>query len=183
MQHKQYPSTLALYVTRRGVAFVFLVHPTMVINWGTKYAGKNDKHGDTLRIAKRLIEEHRPQMLVLEDASGSSSRRPLRVRRLNNMIGSFAKRKGIKMEAYSREQIQGAFSTVHASTKHEINCVTVRVLPALAVWQPPKRRCFDPESLAQGVFDAAALGLTVSIRAKFLDIAGYEMENDVSDLL
>jgi hypothetical protein len=61
------PRTLALYITRRGVAFVCFIHPSMVIDWGTKYVRTEEKDAHTLRVAKQLIDKFRPTALVIED--------------------------------------------------------------------------------------------------------------------
>lgn len=170
------PRTLALYVTRRGIAFVLFTYPLEPHDWGTKEVRDKTANAHGMRAAKHLIERFRPDVLVIEDASEQHSRRFPRIRALYRAIARYAVHEGINVVSSSRKEIQDAFAVAGGSTKHEINCAIVRMVPALLARQPRKRRAWDAESTAQGLFDAAALGLTFFANTKRLDIAHAAQE-------
>ena len=174
-----FPRTLALYVTRRGIAFVCFVHPRMILDWGTKEMRGKEKHEETLRMAKQVLDQFRPNVLVIENVEDRDTRRAPRIRLLYRAIAQYAEEQQIPTHAYSRPDITGVFAKIGASVKHEINCTIVQILPALAAWQPRKRRAFDPETPAQGIFDAAALGFTYFVQTKRIDIAKAMQEEQI----
>lgn len=181
---KIFPRTLALYVTRRGVAFVCFVHPRMILDWGVKEIRGEKKHADALRAAKQLVEKFQPHVLVIEDVNEPHSRRAPRIGTLYRAIEKLGEKKQIDVHAYSRQDMKDVFAEAGASVKHELNSVVVKMLPALAAWQPRKRRAFDPETSAQGIFDAATLGLTFFAQTKRLDIAqsvGVSVDEESTD--
>ena len=170
------PRTLALYVTRRGIAFVLFTAPLLPHDWGTKEVCGSTAHADGMRAAKQLIERFRPDVIVIEDVYEQHSRRFPRIRTLYRAIARYAVHERIDVVSYSRKEIQDAFDVVGGSTKHEINCAIVRMVPALLARQPHKRRAWDAESSAQGLFDAVSLGLTFFVNTKRLEIAHAAQE-------
>jgi Holliday junction resolvasome RuvABC endonuclease subunit len=178
----QCPRTLVLYVTRRGIANVLFTAPLVPHDWGTKEICGATKHADGVRAAKQLIARFRPDVIVVEDAYEQSSRRFPRIRALYRAIARHAAREGIDVVSYSRKAMQDAFAVVGGSTKHEINCAIVRMIPALRARQPHKRRAWDAESAAQGLFDAVALGLTFFANTGRLDIAQAAQGDDAAPL-
>ena len=165
MKHtKTSPQVLALYITRRGIAFAFFSSEASLHDWGTKEVRGNNKHADCLRIAKQLIAIRKPDVLVIEDATATGSRRFPRIRRLYRAILQSAERQHIRVEAYSRAEIMESFSGVGGPTKHDIATVVAQRLPELARRLPPKRKPWESESAAQGLFDAASLGLVFFVR-------------------
>lgn len=169
---KIFPRTLALYVTRRGIAFTCFIHPRMLVDWGIKEIRGEKRHADTLHAAELLIEKFRPHILVIEGVGASrvASRRAPRINALYRAIARYGEQQQIEVIAYSRQDMKAVFATVGAATKHELNGVVAQLLPVLSARQPRKRRSFDPEAPIQGLFDAAALGLTFFAATKRLDI-------------
>lgn len=160
MKHaKPSARVLALYVTRRGIAFVFFSSATSLHDWGTKGVRDFNKHAGCLTIAKKLIEARKPDVVVIEDATSRESRRFPRIRRLYRAILQHAERQKITTEAYSREEIKEAFAHVGKATKHQIATAVAQRLPEIARHLPRKRKAWESESGAQGLFDAASLGL------------------------
>jgi Holliday junction resolvasome RuvABC endonuclease subunit len=166
----QPPRTLALYVTRRGIAFALFTAPLEPQDWGTKDVCGADMHANGLRAVRQLMERYRPDVVVIEDANERSSRRFPRIRAMYRTIARYAEHEGIVLKSYSRTAIREAFSPVAASTKYEIDCAIVRMIPALRARQPHKRRAWDSESAAQGLFDAVSLGITFFANTGGLDI-------------
>ena len=174
------PRTLSLYITGRGVAFVCFIHPRMVIDWGTKYVRSGEKDAHALRVAKQLIDQFGPTALVIENVEDGYSKRGPRIKPLCRAIAKYGERKQIAVHTYSRRETMDAFAPAAASNKHDLNCTIVSLLPALRAWQPRKRRVFDTELSGQGMFDAAALGLTFFVRTKRLDIAQAMHEEQIA---
>ncbi|MGZ5799588.1 MAG: hypothetical protein ACXWJZ_03050 [Burkholderiaceae bacterium] len=174
----EYPRVLALYATRRGLAYVLFTAPLSPHDWGTKEIRGTTKHANGVRAAKQLIERFHPDIVVLEDASTRSSRRFPRIRALYRAIARHAAQEEIYVASYSRKAVQETFAVVGGSTKHDINCVIVRMIPALLARQPHKRRAWDAESPAQGLFDAVALGVMFFVHAEWLDIADATKGDD-----
>ncbi len=171
MKQQHFQRTLALYVTRRGIAFTFFTSPNTLHDWGTKEVRGTDKHADTLQHAQTLISRFQPDLLVIEDAESKGSRRAPRIRTLYRAILRSSVCKTVTVETYSREDIRKVFETVESTTKHEINCAIVRLIPALLSRQPPKRKFSgETEPAAQGIFDAATLACTSFVKHKQLDI-------------
>lgn len=170
------PRALALYVTRRGIAFVLFTVPLNPHDWGTKEICSRTAHVGGMRAAKQLIERFRPDVIVIEDAYERHSRRFPRIRTLYRAIARHAAHERIDVVSYSRKEIQDTFAVVGGSTKHEINGAIVRMIPALLARQPHKRRAWDAESTAQGLFDAVSLGVTFFANTKRLDIAQAAQE-------
>ncbi|MFD2274038.1 hypothetical protein ACFS07_31830 [Undibacterium arcticum] len=121
-------------------------------DWGTKEVRGRDKHADGMRAAKQLIDRFHPDVLVIEDTHERGSRRFPRIRRLHRGIALYAEHRGIAMEAYPRRVIKEVFSQVGAATKYEIGCVIVRMIPAFSAWLPHKRKPWESETAAQGIF-------------------------------
>ena len=167
------PRTLALYATRRGVSFACFIHPSMVTEWGSKHivSNENEKNAATLRLAKELIDRIRPDVLVIENVEDGYSRRAPRMKPLYRAIARYGEKREIPMHMYSRRELVDVFSAVGASVKHEFNAAIATLIPTLLRWQPKKRTLTDSEVPAQGIFDAASLGLTFFVREKRLDIA------------
>lgn len=174
----QCPRALALYVTRRGIAFVLFMAPLEPHDWGTKeFCGRTAQVGG-MRAAKQLIERFHPDVIVIEDAHEKHSRRFPRIRTLYRAIARYAVHERIEVVSYSRKEIRDAFAVVDGSTKHDINSAIVRMIPALRARQPHKRRAWDAESAAQGLFDAVSLGVTLFANTQRLDIAQATQEEE-----
>lgn len=165
------PRTLALYVNTRGIAFALFTAPLSLEDWGVKVTLGTSRHADGLRAVRQLVEKYRPEALVIEDVRERSSRRHQHIRTLYRAIARYAERERIAIVSYSRRAIHEAFAVAGASNnKHDMNCVIVRMIPVLAVRQPPKRKPWIAEPLAQAFFDAVSLGMTFFATTKRLDI-------------
>lgn len=151
---------LALYPFRRGVAFVFFEGPGSPFEWGVKEIRKTNKNGKTLEAVKKLIDQYRPEVLVIEDTSERGSRRTSRIRRLYRMLGHLADAEYVDVCRCTKREVQACFKPVGASTKYEIAKAISLQIPAFAHRMPRFRMPWMNEDSRQSLFDAAALGLT-----------------------
>ena len=150
---------LAIYPTTRGFGFVVFEGRDRTIDWGVKDA-RGDKNRKVLAKIEELVAWYRPDMLVLENAHGPTSRRDDRIRQLNVLVIEFAKARRIPVRQYTRSDIKAAFADRKASTRYEIAEAVSRELPDLAPWLPAPKKIWMSEDRWLGMFDAAALALT-----------------------
>ena len=150
---------LAIYPTTRGFGFVVFEGRDRTIDWGVKDV-RRDKNRKVLAKIEELVAWYRPDVLVLENAHGPTSRRAERIRQLNVLVVEFAKSRRIPVRQYTRSDIKAAFANREASTKYEIAQAVSHELPDLAPWLPPPKKIWMSEDRWLGMFDAASLALT-----------------------
>src|SRR5947209_2069896 len=135
---------LAIYLTTRGFGFVVFEGRQRTIDWGVKDA-RGDKNRKVLAKIEELLSWYRPDMLVLENAYGTGSRRAARIRQLHLQIVELSQTRKIPVRQFSRSDIKVAFASRNASTKYEIAQAVSRELPDLAPWLPPPRKIWMSE--------------------------------------
>lgn len=152
--------TLAIAPTTRGFGYVVFENPDVVMDWGVKEVRKN-KLRDCVRKARDVMLLLHPSVLIIEDVHHKNSRRSKRVRVLIKKLEELAKRQGIAVVRRSREDVLTVFSRMGAHNKDEIAAAVVKLVPELAPRLPPRRRIWESEHYNMGIFEAAALALTV----------------------
>lgn len=151
---------LALYPTSRGFAFVFFEGPESPYEWGVKEIKEKHKNRKTLEAIKKLIDQYRPEVLVIEDTSERGSRRTSRIRKLYRMLAHTADAEYVDVSRCTKREIQACFKPVGARTKYEIAKAIALQIPAFAHRMPRIRKPWMSEDPRLSLFDAAALGLT-----------------------
>jgi Holliday junction resolvasome RuvABC endonuclease subunit len=109
---------------------------------------------------KHLVRKLKPERIVIEDYTGKNSNKSKRVIELLKRIKSFAKRKGIVLSAYSREQIKLVFRNWFAETRYEIAEVISKNVEAFSNLMFDKPKYPKTEHFRSAQFDAASLGIT-----------------------
>jgi len=71
--------SLAIYLTTRGFGFVVFEGRQRTIDWGVKDV-RGDKNRKVLAKIEKLMSWYRPELLILENAHGTGSRRVERIR-------------------------------------------------------------------------------------------------------
>ena len=155
---------LSIYPFSRGFAFVFFEGPESPFDWGVKEVKEKHKNTKTLDEIKKLIDQYRPEVIVIEDTSDKESRRNSRIRKLYRMLVHLAAVEYVDLCRYTKAQIKECFASVGASTKYEIAKAIVTQIPAFGHRIPPIRKPWMSEDPRQSLFDAAALGLTYFAR-------------------
>jgi hypothetical protein len=149
---------LAIHPTTRGFGFV-VFEGRQTIDWGFKTALRDKNRKIVAKIAE-LMAWYTPDVLVLENALGPTSRRRQRIRHLHPKIVELAKARKIPVRQFTRSDIRAAFERRNASTRYQIAETVSRELPDLAPWLPPPKKIWMSEHRWLGIFDAASLGLT-----------------------
>jgi len=156
----RYNMVLAIYPNTRGFAFVVFEGPLAPVDWGVKEVrGRQKSPLCLLRIAA-LLDQYRPDVLVLQDTSPTGTRRVRRLRELNASIGEIAEDQGVSVHTYSRAQVCEAFAAFGITTKHGIAEAIAKHVPAFERYLPPPRKPWMSEDARMSLFDAAALALT-----------------------
>ena len=148
---------LAIYFQTKGFGFVLLQHWASPVDWGTPEIVGPDRATRHLKRIDALLRLHTPDVLILQDTSKTGTRRAPRIRALNRRTLKLAKRHGIPVRAYSREQVLDYFEDLGAATKHRIAENIAKRIPALSLYVPPPRKPWKSEDPRMGIFDAAAL--------------------------
>ncbi len=163
---------LSIYPFNRGFSFVLFEGPESPFEWGVKEIRDKHKNSRTLEEIKKLIDQYRPEVLVIEQTCDDSSRRNARIRKLYRMLIHFAKAEYVDLYRCSRNDVKKCFASVGASTKYEIAKAITTQIPAFAHRIPRIRKPWMSEDPRQSLFDAAALGLTYfaqGIRSPYAD--------------
>lgn len=148
---------LAIHFQTKGFGFVLLQGWFSPVDWGTPEVQGRDRATRCLKHIDALITLHTPDVLVLQDTGKTGTRRAPRIRALNRQTLQLAKRRGIPVHTYSREQVLGYFEDLGASTKHRIAEIIAQHIPALSLYVPPPRKPWKSADPRMGIFEAGAL--------------------------
>ncbi len=113
-----------------------------------------------LREFVKLLNLVKPDVVVIEDIPHSQKKQRSRVYTLIAAMTETAIDQGFPIHFYSRNQIQDAFATKGAKTKHDIATVIGDMFPKLKGDVPSKRKPWEPEKPATSYFTATSLALT-----------------------
>jgi Holliday junction resolvasome RuvABC endonuclease subunit len=152
---------LAIDPSTRGFGFGVLEGPERLVDWGVRET-KTDKKRRSLKLIAELIEQYQPSVIVVEDYEAKGSRRCQRVGELIDDISKLASKRRIRVRSFSRAKVKQAFSESGASTKYEMALDIVKRFPELAPRLPRFRKPWMSEDYRMSIFDAVALGLTLT---------------------
>jgi hypothetical protein len=153
-------ATLALAPSTRGLGFVVFDQSYFLLDWGVKEVRSQDKNFRSLSLAKTLMEQHAPAVLVIEGTT-RKSRRHERIRILLGLLAAEAKARHIRVQRFTQGAVLEHFG-VH--TKYAIAEAVSLEIPTLALRLPRKRKPWMSEDARQSLFDAAALGVVYLAR-------------------
>jgi len=152
---------LALFVYSRGVGVAVMEDALTVLNAYNVVVHRYPvQNRELLQKVKEKIDFYLPEVVILEDALGSGSRKSKRVCKLIQRIEQYAQSKNISITKYSRNDIRFVFATFNAHSKYEIAKVISENVKQLPVSLPEKRQSHKPEPYSMTIFDAIALGIT-----------------------
>lgn len=157
---KTHDLVLAIYATRRGIAYALFEGPFVLVDWGLNDARRLNKNARCLKSIAKLIEMFHPDAVVVEDCDEPNSRRSNRIRRLNRGIETWTAKWDLATYRYSRGQIRQTFASRGATTKDGIAAAIAADFPELELRRPPERKPWMSEDHRMGLFDAVALALT-----------------------
>ena len=151
---------LSLYPNSRGFGYVLFEGPLSPFDWGVKEIRGAAKNRRILLYIERLLDRYRPAVLVLEDWLDEAYQRSERIIDLYERILALAKRKNIPVVCYPMKKIREFFAYRNALNKYEIALHIAKIIPAFSYQVPPRREIWKGEDARQGLYDAAAVGLT-----------------------
>jgi exonuclease III len=154
---KQLRLVLAIYFQTSGYGFVLLEQRSSPVDWGAPEVRGRDRAKRCLRQIDSLLKLHTPDVLVLQDTTRRGTRRAPRIQALNHQTLLLAKRRGIRVRTYSRDQVREYFKDFGATTKQRIAETIAKHIRALSLYVPPPRKPWKSEDARMGIFEAAAL--------------------------
>jgi hypothetical protein len=151
---------LALDPTTKGFGYAVLDLPLRLVAWGMAHIEGEKRSGAILRF-EALLDQFRPDAVVLEDTTAQGSRRYPRVRDLLDALAKVARERGIQVQSVSRLVVIAYFSSKdEPATKHSIAKTLAVAYPELAERVPKKRKTWQSEDERIAVFDALSLAVT-----------------------
>jgi RNase H-fold protein (predicted Holliday junction resolvase) len=151
---------LALDPTTKGFGYAILDLPLRLVAWGMAHIEGEKSFGAITRF-EALLDQFRPDAVVLEDTTAPGSRRYPRVRDLLETLAKIARERGIQVQSVSRLAVIGYFSSKEdQATKHSIATTLAGAFPELAEKVPKKRKTWQSEDERISVFDALSLAVT-----------------------
>lgn len=150
---------LALYFHTTGFGYSLMNSPIEVLDKAMVVVTPADNKL-VMQKVKKLIRKTKPCRIVIEDYKGKGSNKCERICELLKDVTRFAKRKGIHLSSYSREQIKIVFSNWNASSRYQIAQViasNVEVFQNLLFEKPIYPKI---EHFRSPIFDSASLGIT-----------------------
>jgi hypothetical protein len=160
MMLNRYDLVLAIYLTKRGLAFVVFQGSLSPLDWGSTRRYGPEKNDHCLKIAGALFSRYQPEVLVLQDTSWTGTRRTARITNLNAAIFELADQHGLSVCSFSRDRVWAGFSYLGSPTKYAIAEAIAKHIPAFEHHLPRRRKHYMDEDARMGIFDAAALALT-----------------------
>ena|SRR5690348_8023663 len=157
MSTRRHTLVLAIYPHTRGFAFVVFEGPLSPYDWGLVEARGNDKNTVCLERARRLLEQYRPDVLVLQKMGKGATPRGARIVRLNEKVLTLAVSLKIRCATFSREEVQQTFNYLGIVNKQIVAETLARHIPALEQYLPPPRKLWRAEDPRMSLFEAAAL--------------------------
>ena len=151
------PLVLSVHLNTRGFGYALFEGVAAPVDWGIKVVKAKP---DTIEQVRLLLHLFSPSVLVLQDCGGKLSRCTKAIKALSDRIVALAKKKGIRVLRYSRDEIRSCFAYYGARTKDEIARAIAKLLPEFAPRVPPMRKVWQSEDHRMGLFDALALTTT-----------------------
>src|SRR5258708_36307691 len=122
---------LAIDPTTKGFGYAILDLPLHLIAWGMAHVKGEKRSGAIVRF-EALLDQFRPDAVVLEDTTAQGSRRYPRVSDLLERLGRIAPERGLEVQTVSRLAVIAYFSSKDGhATKHAIATTLPSAYPPL----------------------------------------------------
>ncbi len=156
----QDPIVLALYINARGIGVAVFDDVLLPSTYYITRITGDDAAQDIVARVRRILERHRPSVLVLQECRTTSGRFAERIVEAVRRSASLARRKRIAVHQYGRADVRSCFAYYGAANKHEIARVIAKQLPELARRVPQARKLWETEHYQMKLFEAFALAFT-----------------------
>jgi hypothetical protein len=158
MNNKPDNLILALALSYWGVGFAVMEGKDIIVDRGMR-GTEGDKNATGAAEVKRLIEQYKPDAIVIEDAFAEGIRRTERIRSLAKRILVLAAKAKVKAVSLPREEIRGIFFAEGLGTRDGLAAaVAERFANDLGHLLPPKRALWAGEHYRMAIFEAVAAG-------------------------
>jgi RNase H-fold protein (predicted Holliday junction resolvase) len=151
---------IALDPTTKGFGYAILDLPLRLVAWGLAHIEGEKRTGAIARF-EALLDQFRPDTVVLEDTAAPGSRRRYRVRDLLEALAKRARERGIQVHMLARLAVIKCFSSKdERATKVSIAKTLAVAYPELAEKVPKKRKPWQSQDERISVFDALSFAVT-----------------------
>jgi hypothetical protein len=158
------PRIFALDPTTKGFGYAVLETPFRLVDWGLAHISGEKESGAVARFEK-LLDQFRPDVVILEDSAAPGSRRRPRMQKLLEKLEESARGRGIEVRMIPRLAVIECFSSPEArATKHSITKRLAETFPELAEKMPQRRKIWQSEDERIATFDALALAVTYAMK-------------------
>jgi hypothetical protein len=154
----------ALDPTTKGFGYALLETPYRLVDWDMAHIEGEKNSGAALRF-EELLDQYRPDVVVLEDPAAPGSRRRPRVQKLLGQLRDIARERGIAIHMLPRLAVIECFSSPEKrATKYSITQNLAETFPELAEKMPKRRKIYQSEDERIAIFDALALAVTYAMK-------------------
>jgi hypothetical protein len=154
----------ALDPTTKGFGYAILETPFRLVDWGLAHVSGEKESGAIARF-EELLDQFRPDIVILEDPSAPGSRRRPRVQKLLEKLRDTVRERGMAVHMIPRLAVIECFSSPEKrATKHSITEHLTETFPELAPKMPARRKIWQSEDERMATFDALALAVTYAMR-------------------
>lgn len=162
---------LAIAPVSRGFGLIVMDSLGTTLDWRVKEIHETPKRKNARCVfeVEKLMEEHRPQVLVLEDPRAPGSKKRKRVAELLDALTELATDSGVGTATYGPREVRAALGLSSGANKDKIAAEVSKRVPVLRNRVPKLRRLWDSERYVMPLFIAAALALTHQSRAQRKD--------------
>lgn len=159
MTYESIENMLAVYPNVKGFGYAYFQNEHEPKYYGMSVS-KIAENNNYLKRIIAMIQTYEPAIILLPTPDGKYNRKRKRIQELLQEITLYAKKNGIEVKTYSREQIRFVFEQFDANSKLEIAEKICVWMPELEKFKPVHRKTYMPEDYYQGMFDAISLAST-----------------------
>jgi hypothetical protein len=150
----------ALDPTTKGFGYAVFETPFHLVDWALAHVSGEKESGAIARF-EELLDQYRPDIVILEDSTAPGSRRRLRVQKLLERLREAARERGLAVHLIPRLAVIECFSSPDKrATKFSITENLAETFPELAPKMPKHRKIYQSEDERIATFDALALAVT-----------------------
>lgn len=150
-----YPRILGIAPSPAGVGVAVIEGVNSLVGWDMKRVREAVNRECMVKV-KKVIDYYQPQVIVMENGSGRSSRHHALIKR----IAALAGKRGIRMVVLSRKQVRGVFFAEGLGSKDALAEILAQSLPEeLGARLPQKRGTSTSEDHRMAMFEAVALAV------------------------
>jgi hypothetical protein len=154
----------ALDPTTKGFGYAVFETPFHLVDWGLAHVSGEKESGAIARF-EELLDQYRPDIVILEDSTAPGSRRRPRVQKLLERLRDSARGRGVAVHLIPRLAVIECFSSPDKrATKFSVTQNLAETFPELAPKMPARRKIWQSEDERIATFDALALAVTYAMK-------------------